>query len=141
MPLASAAKKRGSSSGSTVEVGIEDHEHVAGRRGEPLPHRIALADPGALADERHGALGMERDLVLDLLGRAVARVALDEDDLGAGAHLRGAAHRLRNVSRSFRAGMTTLTRHAAAPAGDSSGRAITSWIRPSWVNGQKRPTM
>ena len=57
-------------------------------RGEALAHRVALALAVALVDELHAAGACRaRDVALDRLDGAVVGVAVDEDELGALAHL------------------------------------------------------
>src|SRR5262249_8156092 len=80
------------------KVGVENKEDIARRFGESFPYRVALPDPTPLSHQLYVALRMEPYLILDLLCGAIGRVALDEYDLGAGAHLRCAANSVGDVA-------------------------------------------
>src|SRR5262249_56943442 len=72
--------KGGELLGGHGEIGIEDHEDVAGRGVETSKARVAFAAP-RLAHGLDVAFGISGGDALDLLPRAVLRVTLDEDDL------------------------------------------------------------
>src|SRR5712691_6051564 len=66
--------------GGDGEIGIEDHQHVACGVGEAQPDRVALA-LAALREDLDVPLGIAGDHAAALLEGAVARMALDEDEL------------------------------------------------------------
>ncbi len=69
------------------DVGVEDHQNVAGRRVESAADRVVLPR-SFLLEQLAISLRVRRDRALDGGVGVVGGVAFDEDDFGARAHLR-----------------------------------------------------
>ena len=115
------------------EVGIQNHQDVAGRHGEAGAHGITLPAPG-LAQELRVALRVGGDRCLDGGVGVVGGMSLDEDELRARAHLRRAGEDGRDVSRLVARGNNDRDpqrgrlRHAAS----ASGRAMRKFVSARW---------
>ena len=86
LPLRKRVVEAGQILGRHGEVGVEDHEDVARGVREAEPDGVALAASG-LAEEPAESPRVRGDGPLDCAAGVVGRVAFDEDELRAGAHL------------------------------------------------------
>src|SRR5262249_3296294 len=85
------------------EIGVEDHQDVALGGREARAHRVALALSGLL-DGLDVHAWVSSDHALDLLPRAVAAAAFDEDHLDRAAEARRAQYRRLDVAALIAAG-------------------------------------
>ena len=99
--------ERGNILGRHRQVGVQDHEHVPDAGLEPC--RTASPFPIPPAQELAAPLRVLFDGAFDDRVGVVVRVALDEDDLGPGAHLGRALKMSPMLPASLRAGTTTET--------------------------------
>jgi hypothetical protein len=79
------------------QVGVQDHQHIALGGGETLGDRVSFPHAASLPDELDVPVRVRRDHPLDLFGRPVRGVSLDEDQLGVPSHPRGPGDRIGDV--------------------------------------------
>ena len=129
------------------QVGVEDHEDVAGGGREARADRVALAGAGPGPSSRRSirdARSISRSITAS---GVVARVPFDEDQLGGAAHRPAGARRSRRCCRLRCARARRRTRWAPpcliGAAGWQPAPRVAGGRRPGWsarASGRARPS-
>jgi len=86
------------------QVGVLNHQHIAGGGCETLAYGVAFAAALSLVDELDVFVGVEADLIFNFRRGAVGAIAVHEYDFSEPAHLRDAGDGIGDIAAFIAAG-------------------------------------